>query len=137
MSDLQRLTTQFVDTEDRIRLSGDDAQGEVKVLWLTQRLLGRLVPLLCQQLSPDNDSHAEILSSFKQEAAQAQVAQGLRLAFYAGEEVAAIVMPELPMRQWLAILRDQFRVAGWPEHAWPAWTDSGAAPHAAGQASIH
>jgi hypothetical protein len=162
MSDLQRLTTQFVDTEDRIRLSGDDAQGEVKVLWLTQRLLGRLVPLLCQQLSPDNDSHAEILSSFKQEAAQAQlapqppveaapasaqwlvtridvapVAQGLRLAFYAGEEVAAIVMPELPMRQWLAILRDQFRVAGWPEHAWPAWTDFGPAPHAAVRSSIH
>jgi hypothetical protein len=156
MTDLQRLTTQFVDNEDRIRLSGENADGEVQVLWLTRRLLDRLVPVLCEQLAPGADTHAGLLSSFKQEAAQSQLApqepvqatsagtealvtridmvrveHGLRLTFFAQDsEAAAIVMPELSLRQWLAILRDQFRIAGWPENVWPAWTDPGATPDA-------
>jgi hypothetical protein len=162
MSDLHRLTTQVVDTEDRIRLCGEDAHGAVQVLWLTQRLLGRLVPVLCRQLAPDADGHAELLSSFKQEAAQAQLvpqpsvqaapasaqwlvtridvepmAQGLRLAFFTKEEVAAVVMSELPMRQWLAVLRNQFREAGWPEDMWPAWTDPGTSSQGGAEPKFH
>jgi hypothetical protein len=163
MTDLQRLTTQFVDAEDRIRLSGEDADGAVRVLWLTRRLLDRLVPVLCGKLEPDASAHAELLSSFRQEAAQSQLApqepvpaasadtqalvtridmarveRGLRLAFFDHDtEAAAIVMPELSLRQWLAILRDQFRIAGWPENTWPAWTDPKSAPEAGSAPSWH
>lgn len=50
MSELQRFTTEYVDMEDRIRLSGETAPGEAEVLWLTRRLVGRLVPHLCAWL---------------------------------------------------------------------------------------
>lgn len=44
---LQRVTTAYVEAEDRLRISGEDGAGHIQVLWLTQRLLGRLVPHLC------------------------------------------------------------------------------------------
>lgn len=47
---LQRITTEYIDHEDRLRLAGEDAQGQTTVLWLTQRLLNRLIPHLCQWL---------------------------------------------------------------------------------------
>ena len=50
MTDLQRLTTDYVEHEDRVRLSGVGADAHTVVLWLTQRLLNRLVPPLCQWL---------------------------------------------------------------------------------------
>ena len=43
---LGRVTTVYVDVEDRFRLSGEAQDGLVLVLWLTQRLLCRLVPHL-------------------------------------------------------------------------------------------
>ena len=39
---LHRLTTDYVEEEDRIRVSGASANGDTVVLWLTQRLLNRL-----------------------------------------------------------------------------------------------
>lgn len=43
---LQRLTTDFVALQDRVRLQGELESGSVVVLWLTQRLLNRLLPVL-------------------------------------------------------------------------------------------
>lgn len=43
MPDLQRITTQYIEVEDRLRLTGELAPGEVVVLWLTQRLMHRLI----------------------------------------------------------------------------------------------
>lgn len=80
MAELQRITTLFVDSEDRIRLAGEDAAGQALVLWLTQRLLNRVLPHLCAWLehraSPPSSSHAdaarvEVLQSFAQLAALA------------------------------------------------------------------
>lgn len=48
--ELQRITTTYVDVEDRLRLTGVLANGTVVQLWLTQRLLGRLVPPLTSWL---------------------------------------------------------------------------------------
>jgi len=42
---LERVTTEFVAAEDRLRLAGVSAEGRV-VLWLTRRLLERLLPAL-------------------------------------------------------------------------------------------
>lgn len=160
MSTLQRLTTQFAAEEDRIRVSGEEVDGRIQVMWLSQRLLNRLVPALCDMLGrPQQDERvADMLNSFEQQAAQAQLtaqepvrpdagsaawlvtrvdlastSQGTRLAFHGGGgEQAAVVMPELGLRQWLSILRDQYQAAEWPLNAWPAWVgnDKVAAPDA-------
>lgn len=50
-AELRRLTTRYVDHEDRMRLAGELANGQVQVLWLTQRLLNRLLPHLWQWLN--------------------------------------------------------------------------------------
>jgi hypothetical protein len=50
MLTLQRLTTRYDPAEDRLCLCGLDASGQTVSLWLTQRLLVRLVPVLCQAL---------------------------------------------------------------------------------------
>lgn len=58
MSELQRITTQYVDIEDRMRLSGEIAADRVEVLWLTQRLLNRLITLLLSRLEPSTVANA-------------------------------------------------------------------------------
>lgn len=50
MSALNRLTTKYIDTEDRIKLSGDRTDGQELIIWLTQRLANRLVEHLTQWL---------------------------------------------------------------------------------------
>lgn len=47
---LQKFTTEFIPEEDRLRLSCVLEDGQQVVLWLTQRLLQRLVPHLCNWL---------------------------------------------------------------------------------------
>jgi hypothetical protein len=83
-STLQRFTTEYIEREDRIRLTGELAQGDTVVLWLTQRLLSRLVPhltaWLSQQLAPASRiptvqaAHQDIVQGFAQQAARAQLA---------------------------------------------------------------
>ena len=47
---LTRVTTQYDQDQDRIRLAGETTAGQVQQLWLTQRLLLRLLPGLWQWL---------------------------------------------------------------------------------------
>lgn len=149
---LQRLTTEYIETEDRIRLSGEDAAGRVHVLWLSQRLLNRLVPALCDTLARTGDA-AALLQSFEQEAARAghqpqppvsahdpgwlvlavdvaRAGNGLHLRFRGAgdEQVAQVGMAETALRQWLSILLEQYRRGEWPAAAWPVWMDPAAAP---------
>ncbi len=49
MLTLQRITTEYVELEDRILLAGELGNREAVVVWLTQRLLQRLVPVLHEQ----------------------------------------------------------------------------------------
>ena len=64
---LQRITTEYIEAEDRIRLAGE-AGEKTMVLWLTQRFLNRLIPHLCQWL--DQRVGATPLTEVKQEFAQ-------------------------------------------------------------------
>ena len=43
MISLQKITTQFIDFEDRVRISAVSSDNETLILWLTQRLLIRVV----------------------------------------------------------------------------------------------
>jgi hypothetical protein len=47
---LTRISSQYIPFEDRIRLAGSDEGGGTLTLWLTQRLLNRLVVPLCEGL---------------------------------------------------------------------------------------
>ena len=85
MIHLQRITTEYVDTEDRIRLSGD-VEGDVSiVLWLTQRLLAQLITHLLNLIekksldvttidSANQAPASSLMQGFAQQAAQAELA---------------------------------------------------------------
>lgn len=81
MTELQRVTLGFSPAQDRLRLAGEDAAGHTVVLWLTQRLLNRLVPELVRWLEAHQGERpgcvplaglprAEALLSFAQHEAQ-------------------------------------------------------------------
>ncbi len=151
--ELQRITTQYVATEDRIRLSGETADGQTVVLWLTQRFLNLLAPRLTDWLeqngaaTPDNG----LLQEFAQQAAEGSLGaepavdaaspiaswrvvtidvstgtDGVTLTLKSDDdasETARLPLPTHALRQWLAIVRNQFIMAGWPTSAWPAWME--------------
>ncbi len=81
MPDLYRITTEYIDAEDRLRITGELAPGEIVVLWLTQRLIHRLMGHLCRclddqspHLSQSRALQADVIQSFAQQAARAQLA---------------------------------------------------------------
>jgi len=43
---LDRITTKYIDTEDRLRLSGQYADGAAVVIWLTRRLTQQITRFL-------------------------------------------------------------------------------------------
>ncbi len=147
---LQRITLRYDELEDRLRLSGEGPGGEVVAMWLTRRLLDRLLPVLFGWLERQDGGAAidGLLQEFAQQAARAtlepqapvdaagqapawlvraiDVTPGeatLRLAFRdeARAPVGAVDFEARPLRQWLAILQAQFTRAGWSTEAWPAW----------------
>jgi hypothetical protein len=149
MAELQRATTEYVAAEDRIRLSGALDGGATVVIWLTLRLLQRLLPPLVQWLEQRGGGvpRADVLHSFAQQKAQAGMApsppvqaaaesaawlaasidlargdKAVRLTFKGqGGESAALTMTPTLLRQWLAILHAGYRRGGWPQDQWPGW----------------
>lgn len=151
MQTLQRITTEFVDTEDRVRLSGQLHDGSTLVLWLTRRLLDRVVPHLTEWLEQGSNQPVglvdrDTLQGFAQQAAQAQLdaeapvrvapvesgwlvesldiargTNGVQLTFKGSGEPVALVLAGQPLRQWLGILFAQYQRGDWPLQMWPAW----------------
>ena len=72
MTVAQRFTTEFIDFEDRIRISTELPNQQVAVLWVTRRLLDRLVKHLAGLLERETASAPvpEVQQSFAQQAAQ-------------------------------------------------------------------
>ena len=72
MPTFERITTQYIDFEDRIRLAGEVGNAAPVVIWLTRRLLQRLLPALLQWLERQgaDKQRAEVLQSFAQQAAR-------------------------------------------------------------------
>ena len=150
MFTLQRFTTDYDEHEDRIKLIGEDQSETPVLLWLTQRLLMRLLPVLLERVHKSVDEAPQIRSvmhEFAQQAARAQMpslpaveakedsqswliqsidvkqtAQGLQLALKGKNDDCAILKLEGQfLRQWLNILYDINRKAGWPMTIWPEW----------------
>lgn len=149
MTIIERITTEYIDTEDRIRLAGEAKNTAPVAIWLTQRLLQRLLPALLQWLEGQNADtpRAEILQSFAQQAAKAdllpqtpvqvskchsawlamsvditQSNEVIGLTFRgASDERITLTLAAKPLRQWLDILHDAYLRAEWPRDVWPAW----------------
>ncbi len=75
---LTRLTTDFVEDEDRIRITAETADGQTVVLWFTQRLLLRLVPQLVKWLEPNAPAQPDAQHLAQQGFAQDAARAGLR-----------------------------------------------------------
>lgn len=88
MSELQRFTTEYVDVEDRIRLSGEIAPGEAQILWLTRRLIGRLLPHLCEWLEKQHGA-----GNRQTDASMTNVMQGFAL-----QAALLALVPQAPVR---------------------------------------
>ena len=84
MIHLQRITTEYVSTEDRIRLSGEVEENTSIVLWLTQRLLAQLITHLLRLIekqsldlgnadSADPAPASSLMQGFAQQVAQAEL----------------------------------------------------------------
>lgn len=158
---LQRVTTQYVINEDRIRLSGETAKGDTVVLWLTQRMLGALIPRLVGWLEQQGGD--ALLQEFAQQAAEAALGaeppvaartsggcvtsidiatgtDGVVLVFKPEGDArgASLALTTDALRQWLAIVRSQYVIGEWPTAVWPAWMDeTQLAPPPAGGFALH
>ncbi|NTV17279.1 MAG: hypothetical protein HGB09_07540 [Chlorobiaceae bacterium] len=148
---LKKVTLQYIEIEDRIRMSADLDGEEPAVFWLTQRLCVRLVKKLSRHLEHSAPQSLLVdkglmLSVQQHEAGWRQKysepvrigglsrsvlpekvdlicpAGGAAIIFplYEGEP-ARLQMNMLELRQWLAVVYRQFKIAGWPMDAWPQW----------------
>jgi len=76
LSELDRITINYVELEDRIRLAGETNGGTVVIVWITRRLLDRLLPELVQRLENSvegghgNALRTDALQTFAQQAAR-------------------------------------------------------------------
>ncbi len=162
---LQRLTTRYVDTEDRIQITGTVETGASVLIWITQRLMQRLVTtmLACLTGSQQN-SHSELVNEFAQQAARAALEpqaavvanaesaawmaiaitvnrheNGIELIFRAHGDahLASLFFDELQLRQWLNIVHGQYVAAEWPLGAWPDWVQESGMPASAATGPLH
>ena len=147
---LQRVTTEYVELEDRIRLKGALEDGGSLVLWLTRRMVERLLPHLVQWLATQiqGSMDGELLQSFAQDAARAAITpqppvvaseasrqslvavvdlqhneQRMVLTFkdQEGGMQGQLALEATPLRQWLEIMQAGCLQAGWTMDVWPDW----------------
>lgn len=154
---LARVTVAFDDTEDRISLTGLAEGGDVQLIWLTRRLLDRLVPHLCQWLEAREPvvraalmPRMDVMHTMAQQRAVSALVEKheqpvprspathswlagvidvrateqrvtLLLRTESRSDQVQLGMQAVVLRQWLAIVLQQYRRAGWPLDAWPQW----------------
>jgi hypothetical protein len=76
----QRYTTEYIELEDRLRVSAISAEGGVVVVWVTRRLSDRLIAQLCRLFDQPGESMRantihDVQQSFAQMAAMSNHAQ--------------------------------------------------------------
>ncbi len=102
MTTLKRITTEYVAHEDRVRISGERADtGAPLVLWLTQRLLNRMLPVLLQWLESEGgetlhtDSAAALTEGRQQDRTSPRAKT---LHNFAQQAARAEITPQPPVR---------------------------------------
>lgn len=160
-----RWTTEYADSEDRIRIVGESADLTVTTVWLSRRLLERLLPLLTQWLEGQvlGAAHADMLLNWEQQAANAELQpqapvlikassvswvttaidiqrepSQLTIVFRADDgRKAGLAMPARALRQWIGILHGQSEKAEWRLPVWPTWVAGESVAHAGPQPQLH
>lgn len=169
---LTRLTTEYVPDEDRVRLAGETGPELAVVMWLTRRLLDRLLPHLLEwlvargagQAQAADRGYGELVQGMAQQSARAALpaqppvdaaradleclvrsvdvtadASFIRLGFALPDDAEPITLDfeQQPLRQWLNIVHDRYRQAGWPMDLWPSWMTEAARPTEPAGAVLH
>ena len=162
---LERITTQYVAQEDRVRLTGQTPEGTPVVIWLSMRMLQRLLPPLFKWLEQQGPASTfkDLRQGFAQQAARAELqatapvrakadsqtwlAHGVDIAYWKGvvrltfkapgEEDAILRMPVKPLRQWLGIVYEAYRKAEWPLQVWPDWVREASASPKKDETVLH
>lgn len=85
MEKLNKITTEYIITEDRIRVCSETINGQTVTIWLTHRLLNALLPHLFSWLDKNkpietvaniqSPSIKQIVQEFAQEAAVSKITQ--------------------------------------------------------------
>ncbi|WP_153110544.1 hypothetical protein [Propionivibrio limicola] len=121
VAQLQRITSEYIAAEDRIRLTGETNQGQTVALWLTQRLLGRLMPHLLGWLEQQTGGRldAEIRQDFAQQAAIASLTPQPPVPPHAQNR--SCLVQEVNINATPQNVRLTFRSAGGGDHAMPAF----------------
>lgn len=96
MNSLEKITTLFDPAEDRVRLSGTTGQDQVMSLWLTQRLINRLAPHLCQVLEQQAPPSPKAIEPVRVHLEQSFAQQRARAAL----PKQAPVVPSASSPQW-------------------------------------
>src|SRR5258708_37201016 len=60
---LKRLTTEYIESEDRIRITGEVEESSPAVIWITHRLFSRLVPAILEGLEKKTVSNCSVVAS--------------------------------------------------------------------------
>ena len=140
MQSLKKVTSEFIESEDRFRLSALTNEDEVLAFWLTQRLLTRLVALLSEQIeinsSQLSNAPTDNRESFAEQSAvkieknikpvlitEVDVQFGkndLTLVLKSSNKSCASISFSLSeLKQWLEILYTLWHRASWPISLWP------------------
>ena len=145
---LNNLTTEYIEQEDRIRLSGATCH-DTAVIWLTQRLFQRLLPLLIQWLERQQPSGSPVTARFafmRQQTIQAEDKAVTNLSSWLANSIdiattneqvviifrgvdgqaASVIFSSEHLQQWLEILHETCLAAQWPLNAWSSWMVDGA-----------
>ncbi|MFB9887868.1 hypothetical protein [Balneatrix alpica] len=155
MLTLERITTEYCHTQDRIRLAAEAADGSLLTLWLTNRLANRLLPHLMQWLEQQgSEQQIEQLQAILQHQAEHQVTPQQPVPAQAGQHIliqsiditssqeqllltfqplegesSRLAFTPTPLRQWLSILRHTYLQADWTFSSWPLWLQEGEQVH--------
>lgn len=143
---LSRITTQYIDNEDRLRILGESGEDKICEIWLTHRLMDRLVENLLSNVQNEGTPD-KALQVFEQEVATStlpkqspvekdnQIISWLAIAIDINKDnenisltfkdeksnSASISFQTVEIRQWLSIIYNAYKLAAWSVEEWPAW----------------
>ena len=143
---VKRMSNLYVPAQDRFRLAAELNDGEVQVLWLTQRLLRLMLAPLADHFGKSTApsveqkarrSYAELMHKVSGKGgpplaslavSREWLVESIDIRFnpnvcfvFKGQhgEGVSMEMDSLKVRRWLGILHRKSVKAGWPEALWP------------------
>lgn len=128
----------------------EDLQGSKRVLWLTRRLLIRLVGAMVKAIEKDDAGvfESDAFHHLTQHSAESSQKDEqpvvvedvvdqwlinrvdltvskdtLELIMFRDEERLSLPLPRHHAKQWLGIMSRLFKIADWPYSGWPIWLE--------------